>query len=116
MYIDIHNNYVHVSCMYSGERKKGDLKVYYAIMTIVRSSNWLNDDDDGIGLVWPFALLLILLHVPCLYYLVSCFSKLCKSSPLSIRVNLFFDQCKSFLITLNILTSKIYVTCIKSIK
>lgn len=52
------------------ERSERDLKVYYAIMTNVRSSNWLNDDDDGIGLVWPFApLLLILLHVPCLYYL-----------------------------------------------
>lgn len=37
-------------------REKGDLKVYYAIMTNVRSSNWFNDDDDGIGLVWPFAL------------------------------------------------------------
>ena len=51
--------------------ERGDLKVYYAMMTNVRSSNWLNDDDDGIGLPWPFALLLFLLHVPCLYYLAA---------------------------------------------
>lgn len=63
--VDVDVVYVYIVVV--GER--GDLKVYYAIMTIVRSSNWLNDDDDGIGLVWPFALLLILLHVPCLYYL-----------------------------------------------